>query len=55
VRLLEAEDITLTIDGQQFLIRGGRGATATRSRTFTMGTCTPQGEAHSASATATNS
>jgi uncharacterized repeat protein (TIGR01451 family) len=53
---LEAEDITLTIDGTPFTIPGvAAGASATRSRTFTMGTCTPQGEAHTATATATNS
>jgi uncharacterized repeat protein (TIGR01451 family) len=52
----DVEDITITIDGQQFLVQGvAAGATVSRSRTFTMGTCTGQGEAHSASAVGTNS
>ena len=51
----DIEDITITIDGQQFLIEDvAAGASVTRSREFTMGTCTQQGEAHTATAVGTN-
>jgi len=53
---VDVEDITITIDGQPFVVTNvAAGASVQRSRTFTMGACTAEGEAHSASAVGSNS
>ena len=52
----DVEDISVTIDGQVFTHSNvAAGASVVDKRTYTMGACTPEGEAHHVSAVGSNS